>query len=111
MPARMLHSACFLLLVFIALHGAAGHARTFKVSQSSHPLDEYAIGVLRVAMQFMEGGNNLEVETVTATQQRVFADMAAGQFDIYWAATRPDLESSYSPVRFPIIKVCWATAS
>lgn len=104
MPARTLRTACFLLLVAVALHVTPGHARVFKVSQSAHPLDEYAIGVLRVAMQFMEDGNTLDVESVTATQQRVFEDMASGQFDIYWAATRPDLESNYSPVRFPIMK-------
>ncbi len=104
MQSRIFNKACFLLLVTVVLHSAPGHSRSFKVSQSSHPLDEYAIGVLRIATQYMEGSNTLEIETVTATQQRVFEDMAAGRFDIYWAATRPDLERSYSPVRFPIMK-------
>src|SRR5690606_23931560 len=64
----------------------------------------YAIGVLRVVTQFMEGDNSVDVESVTATQQRVFEELASGRFDIYWAATRPDLERDYTPIRFPIMK-------
>lgn len=93
-----------LCLVLALFHAGTVSAKTFRVAQSSHPLDGYAIGALKVALEHMEGAHSLSVETGNATQQRVFEQMDSGQIDIYWAATRQDLEDNFLPVRFPILK-------
>ncbi len=92
---------CLMLTVFCM---EAATARTFRVAQSNHPLDGYAIGALKVALEHMDEQHNLNVATRNVTQQRVFEDLNSEQVDIYWAATRRDLEENFSPVRFPILK-------
>lgn len=104
MASGFRQSARLLCLVLAVLCMEAASARTFRVAQSSHPLDGYAIGALKVALEHMEGENGLSIMTRNATQQRVFEDMDSGQIDIYWAATRRDLEENFAPVRFPILK-------
>ncbi len=104
MASGLKQSTRLLCLIFSIFCVEVAAARTFRVAQSSHPLDGYAIGALQVALDHMDEPHNLSVTTRNATQQRVFEDMDSGQIDIYWAATRRDLEESFAPVRFPILK-------
>lgn len=77
---------------------------TYRVSQGSHPLDAYAAGVLRLAVEALGEGDKVQVKEQQYTQARVAEELLAGQLDVMWLASNQQAEEELLPVRFPMLK-------
>lgn len=83
---------------------AAAPAETLRVIQGSHPLDEYAVGALRVALAEMDTHYDLDVTLDQMTQTRVTEQLQAKKVDVMWLASNQEAEDKLLPIRFPILK-------
>jgi len=78
----------FLVCSFLIalLHGSFASAATLRVMQGSHPLDEYAVGALRVAVAELDTPYQIEVTRDQMTQTRVIEQLRANKLDVMWLA-------------------------
>lgn len=92
----------FLLLtgVFYASHLAA---TPLRVNQTAHPLDEYAVGALKIALRHMPG-YTLEISDRSITQTRAIEELENELMDVMWLATNLEVEEQLRPIRFPLLK-------
>ena len=74
------------------------------VPQSPHPLDAYAIEIVKLALKHMDKQYTLEVVEGAFTHSRVVEDVRSGKFDVYWQASDKQTEQLLLPIRFPIFK-------
>lgn len=74
------------------------------VPQSPHPLDAYAIDILKLALKHMDKPYTLEVVEGSYIQSRLVDDVSSGKFDVFWQASDKETEQVLLPVRFPIIR-------
>ena len=79
-------------------------ADTLRVMQGSHPLDEYAVGALRVALAELETPYEVEVIRDQMTQTRVTEQLRADKLDVMWLASSQEAEDTLLPIRFPLLK-------
>lgn len=79
-------------------------AETLRVKQGSHPLDEYAVGALRVALAELDTRYELDVNRDQVTQTRMTEELRAGKLDVIWLASSQEAEGSLLPIRFPLLK-------
>lgn len=102
---RSTFSTCALSLItcvwFIA---ASASAETLRVIQGSHPLDEYAVGALRVALQQLPEHYEIEVSQDDLTQARVIEELGLERVDVMWLASNQQAEDMLLPIRFPLLK-------
>lgn len=82
----------------------ASHAQTYRVIQGSHPLDEYAVGALKVALKALGEGDTVSIDEQQVTQTRVMEEVKLGRLDIMWLASNEKAESEMLPIRFPLLK-------
>ncbi len=99
--AFLLVRVFFVILTMITL---GARADVLTVTKSSHPLDQYAIDVLELALKHMDRKYTLEVVEGKFTQSRVVEDVKSGKVDVFWLATDKKSEQLLHPIRFPIIK-------
>lgn len=97
----------FTLLVLVlgqcwACNSLAGEV--YRVSQGSHPLDEYAVGALKVALVALGDGDTVDVKEQQLTQARVTEEVRLGKLDIMWLASNQKAEDQMLPIRFPLLK-------
>lgn len=86
------------------LFSFAASAETLRVVQGSHPLDEYAVGALRVALAELDTPYELDVIREEMTQTRVTEQLRAGKLEVMWLASDQKAEDSLLPIRFPLLK-------
>ncbi|MCP8899062.1 diguanylate cyclase [Gilvimarinus xylanilyticus] len=75
-----------------------------RVNQTEHPLDAYAVGALRVALEYIEGDYQLEITQDPITQTRAIERLEADQMDVMWLASNREVEEQLLPIRFPLLK-------
>ncbi|WP_018015496.1 transporter substrate-binding domain-containing protein [Teredinibacter turnerae] len=92
------------LLLTCALLTPALNAEPLRVNQTNHPLDAYAVGAIRVALQHMPKRYQLEVGTSDITQARAVEYLQTGEMDLMWLATDKTAEETLRPIRFPLLK-------
>lgn len=104
MPNRLLRSFASLLLVgFLPVF--AGAETVLKVVQGSHPLDEYAVGALKVAAaQLPEKNFRVEVEHRQIVQARMIEEIKSKKLDVAWLASNEQAENTLLPIRFPLLR-------
>lgn len=105
----MNHKRCNLFfsignLLLSLLLVADASAATLRVMQGSHPLDEYAVGALRVAVAELDTPYEVEVTRDQMTQTRVIEQLRANKLDVMWLASSQDAEQTLLPIRFPLLK-------
>lgn len=100
---RLTSGACLVLAAGLFAQ-AARAAEVLTVPQSPHPLDAYAIDILKLALKHMDKKYTLEVVEGDFTQSRVVEDVRSGKFDVFWQASDEQTEQLLLPIRFPIIK-------
>lgn len=96
------HTLALLSCVWFSV--ACANAETVRVIQGSHPLDEYAVGALRVALQQLQGPYDIEVKEDNLTQTRVIEELGLKRVDVMWLASNQQAEDSLLPIRFPLLK-------
>lgn len=72
--------------------------------QGNHPLDEYAVGALKVALAQLEQPYQLDVRRDQLTQARVMEEIKLNRLDIMWLASNQEVEDELLPIRFPLLK-------
>lgn len=77
---------------------------TLRVNQTDHPLDSYAVGALRVAMEYMEGDYSLNISEDPITQTRAIERLESDQMDVMWLSSNQESEDRLLPVRYPLLK-------
>lgn len=92
------------LLVCATFITTAANAITLRVIQGSHPLDEYAIGALRVALAQLDEPHDVEVRDEQMTQTRVIEELGLKRVDLIWLASNQEAEDTLRPIRFPLLK-------
>lgn len=99
-------AACGICLTVVAglFAPSVRAAEVLTVPQSPHPLDAYAIDILKLALKHMDKRYTLEVVEGSFTQSRVVEDVRLGKFDVFWQASDRETEQLLLPIRFPIIK-------
>ncbi|WP_347331458.1 diguanylate cyclase [Marinimicrobium locisalis] len=75
-----------------------------RVNQTDHPLDAYAVGALRIALEYIEGDYEVEVGRDPITQTRAIERLEADQMDVMWLASNREVEEQLLPIRFPLLK-------
>lgn len=90
-----------LCLIFFCV---AADAATLRVIQGSHPLDEYAVGALRVALKQLNEEIDIEVKKEQVTQTRVIEELKLKRVDVIWLASNQQAEDELLPIRFPLLK-------
>lgn len=105
-PAQLLVRACQLgVLAIAAIASLPVTAQTvLRVNQTEHPLDAYAVGALRVALEYMEGDYQLDITQDPITQTRAIERLEADQMDVMWLSANKQVEEQLLPVRFPLLK-------
>lgn len=94
----------FLIACFLAVSAGSVQSETLRVIQGSHPLDEYAIGALRVALEQLEEDIEVQVSEEQVTQTRIIEKIKENELEVMWLATNRDVESQLLPIRFPLLK-------
>ncbi|WP_051235470.1 substrate-binding periplasmic protein [Marinimicrobium agarilyticum] len=85
--------------------GLCASAQTvLRVNQTDHPLDAYAVGALRVALEYMEGDYQVEVADDPITQTRAIERLETDQMDVMWLSSNREVEERLLPIRFPLLK-------
>ena len=79
-------------------------AERIRATQSSHPLDAYAIGALKLAVSKLDGRYSLEVLQNQYTQSRAIEELESGNMEVMWLASNNEVEERLRPVRFPLLK-------
>lgn len=92
-----------LALTGVAIHSAYGQT-TLRVNQTDHPLDEFAVGALRIALEYMEGEYELAITEDPITQTRAIERLESDQMDVMWLASNREVETRLEPIRFPLLK-------
>lgn len=75
-----------------------------RISFGGHPLDQYAVGALQLALKQLGAPLEVSITERSATQGRLKLEVIKGQYDIMWAASTPVDEEDMLPVRFPMLK-------
>ncbi len=92
------------LVVLMGFAAQAYSAEVYRVSKGSHPLDEYAVGALKVALDALGQDDSVDVLEQQLTQARVAEEVLAGKLDVMWLASNQEAEERMLPVRFPLLK-------
>lgn len=91
-------------LFALLITGAPALATDIRVNQTNHPLDAYAVDVLRIALKHMPTAYALKIGTSDITQTRAIENLESGQMDVMWLASNQTVENRLLPVRFPLLK-------
>lgn len=107
--SKLLSHPCHYLLAMTAVLAFSGplaaSAQTLlRVNQTEHPLDAYAVGALRVALEYMEGDYQLDITQDPITQTRAIERLESDQMDVMWLSSNKQVEEQLLPVRFPLLK-------
>jgi len=78
--------------------------RTLVANQTDHPLDAYAIGALRIALEEMPDDYSLKVTREPINQTRAIEFLETRQMDVMWLASTREYEEQLRPIRFPLLK-------
>lgn len=92
------------LSALIFLQAFTANAETLRVIQGTHPLDEYAVGALKVALAQLEQPYRLDVRQDQLTQARVMEEIKLDRLDVMWLASNQEAEDELLPIRFPLLK-------
>ncbi|UZJ43231.1 diguanylate cyclase [Marinimicrobium sp. C6131] len=96
---------CWVLALIGATAATNTQAQTtLRVNQTDHPLDEFAVGALRVALEFMDGDYELAISDDPITQTRAIERLESDQMDVMWLSSNQEVESRLRPIRFPLLK-------
>lgn len=102
---KNLYALTLTLLFSVALPTlSAWAAESYRVSQGTHPLDEYAVGALTVALEALGEGDTVDVRSQQLTQARVMEEVRLGKLDVMWLASNQQSEEQMLPIRFPLLK-------
>lgn len=95
-----------LALAFLLGGGSLSAAAqtVLRVNQTDHPLDAYAVGALRVALEYMEGDYEVKVTRDPITQTRAIERLETDQMEVMWLASNREVEEQLLPIRFPLLK-------
>lgn len=93
-----------LLMVGALLCSPLAASETLRVNQTDHPLDAYAVGALRVAMEYMDGDYSLAISDDPITQTRAIERLESDRMDVMWLASNQEAEDRLLPVRYPMLK-------
>ena len=97
-------SAGLILTFCLTLPAFAADNSPLRVIQGSHPLDEYAIGALRVALAQLDPPIAVSVKNEQVTQTRVIEEVKLKRVDVMWLASNQEAEDTLLPIRFPLLK-------
>lgn len=97
-------SAIALALVMSSASLATSAQTVLRVNQTDHPLDAYAVGALRIALEYMEGDYRIEISEDPITQTRAIERLEADQMDVMWLSSNREAEERLRPIRFPLLK-------
>jgi len=78
--------------------------RTLVANQTDHPLDAYAIGALRIALEEIPAAYSLKVTQEPINQTRAIEFLETDQMDVMWLASTREYEEQLRPIRFPLLK-------
>lgn len=92
------------ILFVMALGATVASGETLRVLQGPHPLDEYAIGALKVAVSQLDAEYQVEVKHDEVTQTRVMEQVKLDRLDVMWLASNQKVEDELLPIRFPLLK-------
>lgn len=101
---RSLYISLFCLSLACCFVVNSSYANTLRVIQGEHPLDEYAIGALRVALAHTDTPYQLDIRRDDLTQTRVIEEANLKRVDVIWLASDQASEDILEPVRFPLLK-------
>ncbi len=102
-PVRALPALALALMLGGACLSASAQT-VLRVNQTEHPLDAYAVGALRIALEYMEGDYRVEVTTDPITQTRAIERLETDQMEVMWLASNREVEERLLPIRFPLLK-------
>lgn len=97
-------SAIALALVMSSASLATSAQTVLRVNQTDHPLDAYAVGALRIALEYMEGDYRIEISEDPITQTRAIERLEADKMDVMWLSSNREAEERLRPIRFPLLK-------
>lgn len=103
-PTRRSIAGSAWLLAAALLHSPLTFGEALRVNQTDHPLDSYAVGALRVAMEYMDGDYSLVVTDDPITQTRGIERLESDRMDVMWLSSSQETEDRLLPVRFPLLK-------
>lgn len=92
------------ILALIGITAASQAQTTLRVNQTDHPLDEFAVGALRVALEFMDGDYELAISDDPITQTRAIERLESDEMDVMWLSSNQEVENRLRPIRFPLLK-------
>ncbi len=92
------------LLAAVLLCSPLAFSETLRVNQTDHPLDSYAVGALKVAMEYMEGDYSVSISEDPITQTRAIERLESDRMDVMWLSSNQEAEERLIPVRFPMLK-------
>lgn len=94
----------WLLALGAAAQLSQAQTTTLRVNQTDHPLDEFSVGAMRIALEYMDGDYELAISDDPITQTRAIERLESDRMDVMWLSSNQNVESRLRPIRFPLLK-------
>ncbi|HOY22657.1 MAG TPA: diguanylate cyclase [Cellvibrio sp.] len=104
MPRFQIPALIILLMSLGVCQTTFAEVKTLRVNDSNDPNGDYAVAMLKLALDHMETKYNVDVGKENMTQARANEEVKTGKLDLIWTTTDKATEEELEPIRIPLFK-------
>ena len=104
MPRFQLPVFIILLMILGVCQAAFAEVKTLRVNDSNDPNGDYAVAMIKLALDHMDTKYNVDVGKENMTQARANEEVKTGKLDLIWTTTDKATEEELEPIRIPLFK-------
>jgi hypothetical protein len=104
MPRFQLPVFIILLMSLGVCQTAIAEVKTLRVNDSNDPNGDYAVAMIKLALDHMDTKYNVDVGKENMTQARANEEVKTGKLDLIWTTTDKATEEELEPIRIPLFK-------
>lgn len=101
---RFIHRALAFLVLVSFLFSATTQATNLRIPQGDNSLENYAQGLLKLALSKIPDEYELTQTVPTTSEERMISLLVDNQLDVVWYATTNELEEKLLPIRICIYR-------
>lgn len=101
---RFTHQALAFLVLVSFLFSATTQATNLRIPQGDNSLENYAQGLLKLALSKIPDEYELTQSVPTTSEERMISLLVDNQLDVVWYATTNELEEKLLPIRICIYR-------